>query len=151
LSNLAAALRGQGQLAEARSLLEEALAITRETLGPDHQSIPGYQVNLARVYLAENDPSGAETLLRDALARQQRTSAAGDWRLAATQGMLGGLLARRGEYEAAEALLLDANRVLKDVPGRQGREAAATRESLVALYQELRRPESAARYRRSSQ
>jgi tetratricopeptide (TPR) repeat protein len=151
LSNLAGALRGQGQLAEAGSLLEEALAIARETLGPDHQSIPGYQVNLARVYLAENDPSDAEPLLRDALTRQQRTSAAGDWRLAATQGILGGLLVRRGEYQAAEALLLDANRVLKDVPGRQGREAAATRESLVALYQELRRPELIARYQRSPQ
>jgi tetratricopeptide (TPR) repeat protein len=150
LSNLAGALRGQGKLAEARSLLEEALAITREVLGPNHQSIAGYEVNLARVFLAQNDPSRAEPLLRDALARQQRSSAPDDWRLAATQGILGGLLVRQHKYQEAEPLLLEANRVLKNVPGRQGREAAATRESLVALYEQLGRPESARPYRQSA-
>jgi hypothetical protein len=32
-------------------------------------------------------------------------------------------------------MLLDAGSVLKDVPGRQGREAKATRARLAALYE----------------
>jgi serine/threonine protein kinase/Tfp pilus assembly protein PilF len=150
LSNLASALREQGRYAEARSLLEEALAVTRRTLGDGHQSIAGFEVNLARVYLAQNNLPAAEPLLRDALARQQRGSAADDWRLAATKGILGALLLRQRDYRAAEPLLVEASRVLRDVPGRQGREAAASRNSLVALYQALGRPDSAALYRPDS-
>jgi eukaryotic-like serine/threonine-protein kinase len=135
LSNLASSVREQGKYDEARSLLDEALAVTRKSLGDDHPSIAGLQVNLAKVDLAENNPASAETLLRDALRRQTFTSPAGDWRLAATKGLLGTSLVRRGEYRAAEPLLMEAQKVLKDVPGRQGREAAAVRESLAALNQ----------------
>ena len=97
-----------------------------------------------RVHLAQNDSPAAETLLRDALTGQQRTLAPDDWRLAATKGVLGASLLRQGGYRAAEPLLIEANNVLKDVPGRQGREAAASRESLVALYQAPGRPVSVA-------
>jgi hypothetical protein len=37
--------------------------------------------------------------------------------------------------------------VLKDVPGPQGRDAAATRKRLAALYEAERLPDKAARYR----
>ena len=99
------------------------------------------------MHLAENDPLAAEKLLRDALKRQQRTLARDDWRLAATKGTLGASLLRQRDYRAAEPLLMEANDVLKDVPGRQGREAAASRDSLVELYQALGSPDSAALYR----
>jgi tetratricopeptide (TPR) repeat protein len=149
LSNLASVLREQGRYDEAQSLLEEALAITRESLGDNHQSIAGFEVNLARVHLAQHDAEAAEPLLRDALRRQQSTSKGDDWRLAATKGLLGTLLLRQESYGSAEPLLIEANAVLKDVAGRQGREAAATRDSLVVLYQALGRPEAAALYRQS--
>ena len=38
-----------------------------------------------------------------------------------------------GRYEEAEGLLLDAQRVLKDVPGAEAQEAEATRARLAAL------------------
>ena len=140
LSNLAAVLREQGKLDEARSLLEEALAVTRRSLGDGHQSIAGFEVNLARVHLAQGDPVEAERLLRDALKRQERTSAPDDWRLAVTQSTLGASLIEQGDYRAAEPLLIAATQVLKDVPGRQGREAAATRLRLTTLYKVLGQP-----------
>jgi serine/threonine protein kinase/tetratricopeptide (TPR) repeat protein len=148
LSNLASALREQGRYDEARALLQQALTITRARFGDEHQSIPGLEVNLARVNLAQNDVPAAETLLRDALTRQLRTAPSGDWRLAATRTTLADALLRRRDYRDAEPLLLQANAVLKDVPGRQGREAAATRERLVTLYGALGQPETAAKYRR---
>jgi hypothetical protein len=47
--------------------------------------------------------------------------------------VLGAALTALGRYEEAEALLLDARRVLKDVPGAQAQEAEATRTRLAAL------------------
>jgi serine/threonine protein kinase/Tfp pilus assembly protein PilF len=146
LSNLAASLREQGRYDEARSLLEEALSVTRQGLGDSHQSIPGLQVNLARVHLAQNDAVAAGQLARDALGRQRRTLAHGDWRLAATASVLGASLLELGDYRAAEPLLIEAHNVLRDVPGRQGREAAATRARLGALYRALGRPDDAELY-----
>jgi predicted RecB family endonuclease len=85
------------------------------------------------------------------LSRQERTLARDDWRLAATKGILGASLVRRRDYRTAEPLLLEANDVLKEVAGRQGREAAAVHDALAALYQALDRPDRAAGYRRTVQ
>jgi len=137
LSNLSSVVREQGKLDEARALIEEALAVTRRSLGDSHQSIAGFEVNLAKVRLAQGDPAAAEHLLRDALQRQERTLARDDWRLVTTISLLGAALMEQGDYRGAEPLLDRASLVLKDVPGRQGREAAATRVRLTALRQML--------------
>ena len=147
LSNLGVSLREQGQYEEARQRFEEALTITRQGLGDSHQSLAGYAVNLARVLLAQGDAVAAENLLRDALARQRQTLAADDWRMASTKSLLGESLLQQGNYHAAEPLLVQANRALKDVPGRQGREAAATRDRLSMLHQALSRAGDAVVYR----
>ena len=133
LNNLAGSLREQGRYHEARSCAEQALRLTREQLGGDHPSLATYEVSLARIELAGGDAARAERLLRDALARQQRTSPANDWRLAATRSTLAEALLRRGAYREAAPLLESASRVLRDVPGRQGREAAATRARLALV------------------
>lgn len=137
LSNLSSVVREQGKLDEARALVEEALAVTRRSLGDSHQSVAGFEVNLAKVRLAQGDPVAAEGLLRDALQRQERTLSRDDWRLVTTGSLLGAALMGQGDYRGAEPLLNRASRVLKDVPGRQGREAVATRVRLTALRQVL--------------
>ena len=63
-----------------------------------------------------------------------------DWRLAATKGALGEVLIACGQLDEAERLLTEAARILKDVPGRQGREAAATRHRLRAVADARARP-----------
>jgi serine/threonine protein kinase/Tfp pilus assembly protein PilF len=150
LANLAASLRAQGKLADAAVLLNEALTLTREGLGDTHPSIAGLLFHLGSVHLARHDAAGAEELLRDALRRQRVVLPPDDWRLAATKSALGASLTARGRYREAETLLVEANGVLKDVPGRQGREAAATRDRLVALYDALAQPRRAAPYRRKT-
>jgi tetratricopeptide (TPR) repeat protein len=147
LNNLAASLRQQGKYAEARAYLDEALAITRESLGNDHQSIANLEVNLARVHLAQHDAPAAEALARDALRRQQGTLKADDWRMAVTKSVLGESLFDQRAYAAAEPVLLEAHSALRNAPGRQGREAAANRERLAALYLALGQPATAAKYR----
>jgi len=54
------------------------------------------------------------------------------------------LLERYGE---AEKLLLAASGTLKDVPGAQGRDRAATRARLVSLYEAMGQPDKAAPFR----
>jgi hypothetical protein len=43
--------------------------------------------------------------------------------------------------------MIDADAVLRPLPGAQGRERTANRARLVTLYQKLNRPEQAASYR----
>lgn len=138
LHNLGVSLREQGRFAEARAVLEEGLAVAREAAGNRDITIARLLYQLARIDLAEQDATTAETRLRDALQRQQRAWRADDWRTAATRSALGETLTALRRYQEAEHLLIEANAVLKDVPGRQGREAAATRARLAALQVQLK-------------
>jgi tetratricopeptide (TPR) repeat protein len=132
-SNLAVTLREQGRFDEAQTLLADAVAIAREAHGDGHASLGGYLFNLGRVALARGDAAGAAQTLADAAARQRATLPATDWRIAATDSALGEAMTRLGRYEDAERLLTDAAKVLKDVPGRQGREAAMNTRRLAEL------------------
>jgi tetratricopeptide (TPR) repeat protein len=133
MHNLAVSLREQGKYDEAARLLDDALAIVREAPGDNDVAIARLQYQRARVHLARRDAAAAEVLLRDALQRQQRRLGPADWTIAATRSTLGAALTARAQYDEAERLLLDATAVLKDVPGRQGREAAAARARLADL------------------
>jgi tetratricopeptide (TPR) repeat protein len=135
LLNLAASLREQRRYDEAAALLDEAVASTRAKLGDAHPNLALLLHNVGALHLARGDAAAAEPVLRDALARQERALAPGDWRLAATKSALGAALTARGQYAEAASLLGEASAVLRDVPGRQGREAAAARERLAALHQ----------------
>jgi serine/threonine protein kinase/Tfp pilus assembly protein PilF len=133
MSNLAASLREQGKYAEAASLVEEALVLAREGPGDNDAAIGRLSFSLGSVHLLRRNPVAAEQLLRDALHRQQRTMPPDDWRLASTKSALAAALTALARYDEAERLLIEASATLKDVPGRQGREAAATRERILAL------------------
>jgi hypothetical protein len=107
--------------------------LARQGPGDNSLSIARLSADLGHVHLLRGNPVAAEALLREAYGIQQRTMAADSWRLAATRSTLGGALIALGRHDEAERLLIEARAVLKDVPGRQGREAAATRERLAAL------------------
>ncbi len=147
LSNLSRALLEQGKYDEAASVLQEALRIAGPVLGADHPLMGGYLANLARVHLARREPVTAERLLRQALGIHRRVHPENDWRIAVSKSLLGASLTALGRYQEAEPLLVDAQSVLKDIPGPQGREARATLTRLVALYEAWGRPEKATPYR----
>ena len=133
MHNLSVSLREQGRLDEAAAVLDDAIAITRERQGDDNPNLGRLHYQLGRLHLVRKAWTTAEPLLRDALARQQKTMTANDWRTAATKSALGAALTELRKFDEADRLLNEASRVLKDVPGRQGREAAATRDRLAAL------------------
>jgi serine/threonine protein kinase len=133
MHNLAVTLREQGRLDEAAATITDAIAITRETLGDDNQSLGRLHFQLGRVHLLRKEWTAAERMLRDALVRQEKTLPQTDWRVAATKSALAAALTPLARFDDAARLLAEASAVLKDVPGRQGREAAATRDRLAAL------------------
>jgi tetratricopeptide (TPR) repeat protein len=133
--NLSASLIDQQRYAEAAPLLTEALEFTAAATGNRDASMARLAFQLARIRLAQGNLTEAEALLRGALARQKTALPAGDWVTAATQSALGAALTGLGRLDEAELMLTEASLVLKDVPGREGREAAVTRERIAALAQ----------------
>jgi serine/threonine protein kinase/uncharacterized protein HemY len=133
MSNLAVALREQGRHDEALALLNDAIAFTREGLGDNDPSLGRLIYQLGRTLLARREWTRAESTLRDALRRQAQSSTQ-EWRVAATKSALAAALTPQRKLDEAEVLLTEASAVLKDVPGRQGREAAATRVRLASLH-----------------
>ena len=159
LNSLSRALRRTGSATtKPRPRLQDALNIALPALGSDHQLVAIYTINLASVQLARNEAAAAEALLRQALPirirapgivpSRRRTFAEDDWSVGATKSLLGAALTAQARYDEAEAVLLDANRDFKDLPGPKDRDARTTLTRLVALYEAWGRPDKAApRYR----
>ena len=147
LNNLAYPLREQGKYDEAVAALEEALALSVRAIGEDSPTVAHYRANLSRVYLAKGDAAQAVPLLRQSLAARLRAFGEDDWRVGMTKSLLGSALTSLERYDEAERLLLDARRLLKDVPGAQGREARATVTRLQTFYRASGRPDKAAEVR----
>jgi len=139
LNNLAYPLRELRQYDGAIGALEEALELSIPSDGDESPTVANYRGNLARVYLATRDAVRAEPLLRRSLATRLRTYGDNDWRVAMTKSLLGSALTMLARFPEAESLLLDAKRVLKPGPDREGREAQATLNRLQTLYDTWRR------------
>jgi Tfp pilus assembly protein PilF len=147
LNNLSYPLREQKKYDEATAMLDEAIALTIAADGDQHPAIATFKQNLARVYLARGDSTRAASLLREVLTIRRRVFAANDWRTLSAESMLGDALTGLRQYGEAEALLLHAAQFLKDGQGARGRDFAATRRRLVALYEAQGHPDKAAPYR----
>ena len=150
LNNLAYPLREQRKYGEAAAALEEAIAMSVPAKGDDSPVVANYRANLGRVHLASGDAATAEPFLRRALAARLRAFGESDWRVAMTRSLLGSALTSLKRYDEAEPLLLDAQRILKDVPGPQGREAKATVVRLRTLYESWGRPGGTAEAHRAT-
>ncbi len=157
LNNLSRTLIEQGRADEAVAVLREALNIALPAFGNDHPLTAIYRINLAAIHLARNEAGAAEALLRQALPiriqkpgivpSRRRTFAEDDWSVGTTKGLLGAALTGLARYDEAEAMLLDANRDFKDVPGPKGPDPRTILRRLVALYEAWGRPDKAAAYR----
>jgi hypothetical protein len=64
---------------------------------------------------------------------RERTYPPGHWRIGEVQALLGASLAAQHRYGEAEVLMRAADRALKPIPGRQGRDREANRRRLEQL------------------
>ena len=133
LRSLAFALEVQGKLAEAEALLQDTVRIVGPKLGAEHPRVVDASVDLARVQGARGRAAGTEATLRRALEVRERLYPAGDWRIGQAQSLLGASLLAQRRYAEAEPLMLAADKSLKPVAGRQGREREDNLARLATL------------------
>ncbi|HEX6162460.1 MAG TPA: serine/threonine-protein kinase [Vicinamibacterales bacterium] len=134
---LATTLEMQGKNQEAESLLSDAYALVSSALGEDNPRVATVAVDLARIRIARGQAAAVEPILRRALSIRERSFPAGHWRIAEAQALLGASLAAQRRNAEAEKLMLEADRVLKPIPGRQGRDRDANRARLQQLQRVL--------------
>ena len=96
LSNLAAALEAEGELALARTLRERLLRITREALGDDDLELDGVRLDLAGLQIREGRFAEAVPLLESVLASLARRGRGASADAAMVEGNLGIALAAGG-------------------------------------------------------
>jgi serine/threonine protein kinase/tetratricopeptide (TPR) repeat protein len=133
LNNLAVVVRDQGRLDEAAALIEESLSIAQPMFGDAHPRVSIYLVTQARIRLLRGELAAAEAAFRQAMELRAKLYAADDWRIGQIKALLGAALAAQHRDAEAKPLLLEAVRLLKDVPGPQGEDAAFARRQLAAL------------------
>ncbi len=133
MNNLALVIEADGRLKEAGDMFEEALRISRAKFGDDHPTVLTMSLNVARTKIDRGIVADSEPVLRHVLAMRSKTLPADDWRVAQAQSVLAASLLAQGRVADAKPLMEAADRVLKPVPGVQGREFAANRARLSSL------------------
>jgi serine/threonine protein kinase/Tfp pilus assembly protein PilF len=146
LNNLAFALQAQGKPAAAEPLYQEAVAIADESLGKDHFERAIYLRNLSTALLADGKTTQAEASAREALS-VFRKSKPSSWRVADAESVLGSCLARLGQFEQAEPLLLGSYPVLEKDSGDGKKYAKAALNRIIGLYSAWGKPDRVAAYR----
>jgi len=126
--------RSLGLYDEAGSLLEEALRLRRQTLGPNHLDVAANEINLALVFQSLGEKAKSEALTRQALEIFRRQGATATLEYAAGLNNLGGLLEERGEHEAAEALFRETLSLKQKIPGSDDEVAHAYNNLGDVLY-----------------
>jgi eukaryotic-like serine/threonine-protein kinase len=143
LINLAAALHDLGDHEADLERCEEALAILAGETALRAQAL----ALLGRLRCEHGDATGAEPLLRDALALSQRTVGAQHPRSVLVVRELGNCLTAQGRYAEAEPLLLESFSRVETASGQTGRETVRTAKALVRLYTDWQKPAEADEYR----
>ncbi len=152
---LAEYLQVQRSSAEAEPLYEEALKITEDLHGTDHPNVPPILIGMASVAVQVGKPDSATTLLRAALAIDERLYGEADGgnssALAQSVFSLGRHLARTDDPVEAEALLRKAIRMFEAASQPRPDLHGAALQALAGLLAEQGRTADALRtYRRAA-
>ena len=157
LNSLSRVLLEQRRYDDAAAAESEAAAIATSSLGPDHQLVAIYTINLAAVHVAAGRPGAAEPLLREGLRirsrapgivpTRRRTRAEDDWSVGGARSLLGEVLTKLRRFPEAETTLLEARRELESLPAMGGAEMKIAYSRLVDLYFAWGRPARAASFR----
>lgn len=135
LSNLALALRAQGNLAQAETALRRALRIQEQTLGRSHLQSAVSMNNLGTVLQTLGKLPEAEAMERDSIAIFERKLPS-SFELAAAYANLGNLLAATDRRAEAAALLRHAVATDQSAGGSGTLEEAADLASLASVVEE---------------
>lgn len=133
LLNLAAALKADNRLDEARALLQRGLGLVERQCGPAHPLTASVLDSLAGVLYAGHDLSAAEDLYRRALAVSERAFGATHPATAAGLHNLATVLDSLDRHLAAEPLLRRALAIRREVLGNSDADTASTLHNLAGV------------------
>jgi eukaryotic-like serine/threonine-protein kinase len=122
-----------GLYAEARPLLEQALAIRRASLGPAHREVAESMSALAALLTRLGEYEAAQHLLEEALRLDSLLLGREHPAVAADLSQLAVVLRERGDYEGAERRHLQALRTLRRGAEDDPRLAAMATELVATL------------------
>ena len=145
LAGLGAWLTTEADYEVAESMLDESLEMRKSLLGDQHPQLAESMAHLARLYLETGRIEKARTFSHEAGDMFISTLSAGHWRVAWAGSVEGASLARLGEYEKAEQLLLESKARLEDGPDSGSRKVyiEITVGYLADLYQAWGKPDQA--------
>ena len=145
---LNAVLIAAGRFAEAEVAARQSLAIATRTFGPDHMVAGGSHLGLGEALMNLGRLPEAEREIRLALAIRERAVGVRSALAGYTKDNLARVLMRQRKYEEAEAQLL-AGIALEEQIGvsPQHPDYARLLRTAVELYEAMRRPADAGRYR----
>ena len=112
MNNLAVMLHAQGELTEARSLMEESVELTHVTLGPEHPEVLSGLNNLAALMRTQGDYEAARPHAERALAIARRAYP-GKQELATALALLGVHYEDVGDYAAALPLIEESLEIVR--------------------------------------
>lgn len=139
LHNWAVALKG----GDAERLYRKALSIREKSLAASDVELATTRLNLSELVL-ERDPAEAGKLAAAALAAFERKLGAADPRTGAACGVMGAVLATKGDVPGAERMFRRALTIAEKANGASAPETASALENLADLLAQTGR-ESAAR------
>ena len=150
LASLAQAYREAGRLGDAIPLLEQAVALRKAKLPPEHPDTIASLGQLGSAYLDLKRFADAEVTLRECLALRDKKQP-DEWQRFQTMSHLGAALAGQRKYAQAERPLIDGFDGLlareKKLPPRLKGEVAAAGERIPPFYEAWGQPAAAARWR----
>jgi serine/threonine-protein kinase len=114
-------------------LLEEALRLQRQALGPEHPDVATSLSHLAELAKLKGDYAGSESLFREALAMRRKLLGNDRQEVAEILNNLGALLVDRGNFKEAEPMLREALALRRKLFGEEHREVAGSLSSLGRL------------------
>jgi non-specific serine/threonine protein kinase/serine/threonine-protein kinase len=116
LNNLGMLLMHQGKMAEAESLLRQALEGKRRLVGNDHFSTLTALNNLGTLLANQGKFEEAEAFLRESFDGYRRVLGEDNISTQQTQISLGALKRRQGDLDAAEQIFADAVSRVRKLP-----------------------------------
>ncbi len=128
---------------EAEPMLERAVAITEQALGPDHPSLGTCLNNLATLYSDQGRYEEAEPLVQRDMAITEQALGPDHPSLAVSLNNLAGLYRDQGRYEEAEPLVQRAVSIKEQALGPDHPSLAVSLNNLAELYREQNRYEEA--------
>lgn len=137
LVEVATTLQGEGAFAEASSLLERALAIREETLGPTHPETAACLLELSMSRRGGGESAAAVPLAERALKIEEEAHGPSDPRVAAALNELGLGLHRQGAYMEARAAYERALAIREESLGADHPDTATSLSNMGSVLRDL--------------